>query len=128
MRRELDPQAHHLGTEEEPDVGNKGARGNTASAAMAARLREELAPLGPVSSKPMFGGHGIFCDGVMFALVDTAGTPFLRTYDDDAEPPVGAVRHGRMPYWSVGDDLLARPDELLERARASLRTARDARR
>jgi len=28
-----------------------------------------LAPLGPVQAKRMFGGHGIFLDGLMFALI-----------------------------------------------------------
>ncbi|MCV0404220.1 MAG: TfoX/Sxy family protein [Chloroflexi bacterium] len=93
---------------------------------MAARLRDELEPLGEVTSKPMFGGHGIFCDGVMFGLVDSGGTPFLRIHegDPDAETPAGTERHGRMPYWSVSDDVLARQDVLLERARRSLDMAR----
>lgn len=30
---------------------------------------ESLAPLGGVSARRMFGGHGIFKDGLMFALI-----------------------------------------------------------
>ena len=30
---------------------------------------ESLQPLGPVGARRMFGGHGIFLDGVMFALI-----------------------------------------------------------
>ena len=30
---------------------------------------ESLRPLGPVSARRMFGGHGIFLDGVMFGLI-----------------------------------------------------------
>jgi DNA transformation protein len=30
---------------------------------------ESLQPLGPVSARRMFGGHGIYLDGVMFALI-----------------------------------------------------------
>ena len=30
---------------------------------------ESLRPLGPVSARRMFGGHGIYLHGVMFALV-----------------------------------------------------------
>jgi len=30
---------------------------------------ELLAPLGRVAARRMFGGHGIYCDGVMFALI-----------------------------------------------------------
>lgn len=32
-------------------------------------LLEQLEPLGSVQSKRMFGGHGIFMDGLMFGLV-----------------------------------------------------------
>jgi DNA transformation protein len=32
---------------------------------------ESLRPLGPVSARRMFGGHGIYLDGVMFALIAT---------------------------------------------------------
>ncbi len=93
---------------------------------MAAVLLEELKPLGDVTRRAMFGGHGIFADGVMFGLVDSEGTPFLRA--DDDSPPDGSVRHGRMPYWSVPDDLLDAPDRLRERAGRSLASARAARR
>ena len=30
---------------------------------------ESLQPLGPVSARRMFGGHGIYLDGAMFALI-----------------------------------------------------------
>jgi TfoX/Sxy family transcriptional regulator of competence genes len=30
---------------------------------------ELLAPLGRVSERPMFGGHGIYCDGLFIAIV-----------------------------------------------------------
>jgi DNA transformation protein and related proteins len=32
-------------------------------------LVEQLAPLGDVSARSMFGGWGVYCDGRMFALV-----------------------------------------------------------
>jgi DNA transformation protein and related proteins len=33
---------------------------------------ESLRPLGPVSARRMFGGHGIFMDGLMFGLIADA--------------------------------------------------------
>jgi DNA transformation protein len=33
------------------------------------RLLSALAPLGPVESRPMFGGHGLYLDGRFFAIV-----------------------------------------------------------
>ncbi|MBB3016788.1 TfoX/Sxy family protein [Cupriavidus alkaliphilus] len=47
-------------------------------------LLELMGPLaariGPVTAKRMFGGHGLFYDGLMFALV-SAGTCYLKADD-----------------------------------------------
>ncbi len=107
-------------------MGEKGARRSDAGTAMAATLVDDLSPLGDVTQRAMFGGHGIFADGVMFGLVDSEGTAFLRA--DDDSPSDGSVRHGRMPYWSVPDELLDAPDRLRELAERSLASARGARR
>ena len=40
-----------------------------ASDGFAEFLREELAPLGRVTMRRMFGKTGVFCDGVMFGMV-----------------------------------------------------------
>ena len=40
-----------------------------------------LVPLGPVTARSMFGGHGLYADGLMFGLLDD-GDLFLKT---DAE-------------------------------------------
>ena len=37
-----------------------------ASASFAEFLREQLAPLGRVTMRRMFGKTGVFCDGLMF--------------------------------------------------------------
>lgn len=105
-------------------MAEKGARQSTAGAETAERLLDELAPLGNVTSKTMFGGCGVFEDGVMFALVDSSGDAFLRA--DDATAPefaeAGSEAHGRMPYWRI-------PKAVLDNAAALMQwatTARDA--
>lgn len=40
-----------------------------ASDSFADFLREQLAPLGRVTMRRMFGKTGVFCDGVMFGMV-----------------------------------------------------------
>ena len=96
-------------------MGDKGARQSEAGAAMADRLLDELAPLGAVTAKKMFGGYGLFDDGVMFAIVDSTGHPYLRA--DETTAPVfvdsGSEKHGRMPYWRIPSEVLADPDQLL---------------
>jgi DNA transformation protein len=32
-------------------------------------LREQFAPLGEITSRAMFGGHVLYCDGTVFALI-----------------------------------------------------------
>ena len=43
-------------------------------------LREQLAPLGRVTMRRMFGKTGVFCDGVMFGMV-TNNMLYLRVDD-----------------------------------------------
>jgi hypothetical protein len=53
-----------------------------ASATFAEFLREHLAPLGRVTMRRMFGKTGVFCDGVMFAVV-TENTLYVRVDDQN---------------------------------------------
>lgn len=95
-------------------MGSTGARSTSAGIEAAERLMSTLEPLGDVTSRAMFGGHGIFKDDVMFAIVDSEGRVFLRA--DAATTPAfeaaGSTRHPRMPYWEVPAPVLAQPDEL----------------
>ncbi|MSO75007.1 MAG: TfoX family protein [Alphaproteobacteria bacterium] len=45
------------------------------------QMVSRLAPLGAVVARPMFGGHGIFLDGLMFGLV-WSGTVYLKVDDE----------------------------------------------
>jgi DNA transformation protein len=97
-------------------MGTSGERQSSAGEDRAARLVEALAPLGHVTSKKMFGGHGIFVDSVMFALIDSSGTAHLRA-DDTTEPGYvqrGSSRHSRMPYWQIPTEILESDEDLLE--------------
>jgi len=38
---------------------------------------EQLAPLGSITSRAMFGGHALYCDGIVFALI-AANTLYLK--------------------------------------------------
>ena len=63
-------------------------------------LLQMLTPLGEVRAKPMFGGHGLFLDGTMFALVTRGGALYLKA-DDINRPDFearGLEKYGKMPY------------------------------
>ncbi len=91
-------------------------------------MTTDLAGIGDVTSRAMFGGYGIFASGVMFALVDSAGSAFLRTDQAGADElaGLGAERHARMPYWSVPPSVAADAGELERWAGRALEVARAA--
>ena len=105
-------------------MGEKGARQSGHAAEAAQGLVDDLAPLGEVTSKRMFGGFGIFEDGLMFALVDSEGSAFLRLGASNEDRY--RERHGRMPYGRVPDEVLADDQQLLTWANEALQAARAA--
>ena len=105
-----------------------------ASDSFAEFLREQLAPLGGVAMRRMFGKTGVFCDGVMFAVV-TENTLYFRVDDQNREifkeassfPPLNYAKGGVMidlSFWRVPERLFDEPDELITWARAALAAAR----
>jgi DNA transformation protein len=105
----------------------------TASPSFAEFLREQLAPLGHVTVRRMFGGAGVFCDGLMFGIVSD-DTLFLKAdagnrgaYEAEGLGPLAYEAKGRtieLPYWQVPERLFDEPDEMLAWARAALAVAR----
>ncbi|MDH3192913.1 MAG: TfoX/Sxy family protein [Acidimicrobiia bacterium] len=95
-----------------------------APAEVAEVLIEEWTPLGQVTSKSMFGGVGLFCDGVMFTIIDKQGTVYLRSDEttDAIFEAAGSRKHG-MPYWLVPASVMGDHAELLSWARRAVRVA-----
>jgi DNA transformation protein len=105
-----------------------------ASDSFAEFLREQLAPLGRVTMRRMFGKTGVFCGGLMFGMV-TDDTLYLRVDDHnratfkEAEsfPPLNYEKQGRtidLAFWRAPDRLFDEPDELVIWARVALAAAR----
>lgn len=111
-------------------MGEKGARRSAAGAEAVEGLVDDLQPLGDVEPKKMFGGYGVFLDGTMFALVDSAGGVFLRGDDTTAGEfaAAGSSKHGRMPYWEIPDAVRSDADQLVAWARRALTIAEGAKR
>jgi DNA transformation protein len=61
---------------------------------------EQLAGPGPVSAKAMFGGVGLYCQGLFFALIDD-DTLYLKV-DDTTRPDF--LRLGSEPFRPYGDE------------------------
>lgn len=109
-------------------MGEQGARLTGTAVEVGEAIVADLASLGDVRSKKMFGGVGIFGDDVMFVIVDSAGNVFLRVDDGNRDrfEAAGAEKHGRMPYYAVPAAVLNDEAALLEWAGGSLRVAKDA--
>src|SRR5205085_10763932 len=105
-----------------------------ASDSFAEFLREQLAPLGRVTVRRMFGKTGVFCDGVMLAMVRD-NTLYFRVDDENQEtfkeaesfPPLNYEKKGGtidLAFWRAPERLFDEPDELVTWARAALAAAR----
>lgn len=85
-------------------MGQKGDKHTNESQLSAELLLEKLAGIAGISSKKMFGGHGIFHEGKMFAMVDSKGDVYMR-YDPAQFREIGeSVKHGKMPYFTIPEN------------------------
>jgi len=105
-----------------------------ASDGFAEFLRDQLAPLGRITLRRMFGKTGVFCDGFMLGMVRD-NTLYFRVDDDnrvtfkEAEsfPPLNYEKKGctiDLSFWRAPERLFDEPDELVTWARAALAAAR----
>ena len=104
-----------------------------ASDSFADFLREQLAPLGHVAMRRMFGKTGVFCDGLMFAMV-TDYTLYFRVDDHNREAfkeaetfsPLSYEKKGEtidLSFWRAPERLFDQPDELVTWAREAMGAA-----
>jgi DNA transformation protein and related proteins len=100
-----------------------------ASDSFAEFLREELAPLGRITMRRMFGKTGVFCDGVMLGMV-TDNMLYFRVdahnraafKEAEAFPPLNYEKQGRtidLAFWRVPERFFDEPEELLLWGRAA---------
>jgi DNA transformation protein len=105
-----------------------------ASDSFAEFLREQLAPLGRVTMRRMFGKTGVFCDGLMLGMV-RGDTLYFRVDDNNRAtfneaasfPPLNYQKKGGsidLSFWRAPERLFDEPDELIAWARAALGAAR----
>ncbi len=96
-------------------------------------IEELFESVGPVTIRRMFGGKGIYADGIIFAL-ELRGELMLKG-DEESAPlleAAGATRwryEGKggkpvaMPYWTIPDEALDDPDIMAKWARIALDAA-----
>jgi DNA transformation protein len=102
---------------------------------LADHVTEQLAPLGAVRARAMFGGHGIYLDDLMFALIADETLYFKvddanrADYEAAGSTPfkLYADRATLMPYWVVPDEVMEDRARLIGWARKSVDAALRAR-
>ena len=105
-----------------------------ASDSFADFLREQLAPLGHITMRRMFGKTGVFCDGLMLGMV-TDNTLYFRVDDHNRAafeeaaffPPLNYKKRGTtidLAFWRAPERLFDEPDEFVTWARIALAAAR----
>ena len=97
-------------------------------------VRDLLAGFGPVTIRNMFGGAGIYADGIMFAILAEdvlylkADETSARAFRAEGMEPFTYVTEGKGPvvmsYFEAPPRLLDEPDELVTWAREAHRVAR----
>lgn len=93
-----------------------------------------LSPLGNIKARKMFGGYGIYKDGVFFALIIE---DVLYFKVGDANRPIYEASHSKpfsyirpdgksvaMSYWEVPDDVLENHHKLAQWVEESVAVAR----
>ena len=98
-------------------------------------LQDQLRALGHVAVRRMFGGAGVYCDGVMFGLVSDDTLYFRvddanrKAFEAEGLQPFtydGKGKTIQLPYWRVPERLFDEPDEMVDWARAAVAAARRA--
>jgi|SRR5687768_14749416 len=93
---------------------------------------EQLAPAGRVTSRAMFGGIGLYLDGLFFALIDDDALYFkaddttrARYQEAGSRPfcPYPDRPDQSMGYWQVPADVLEEPETLAAWAREAMGVA-----
>jgi DNA transformation protein and related proteins len=104
-----------------------------ASDSFAEFLSEQLAPLGPITMRRMFGKTGVFCDGLMLGMV-TDNTLYFRVDDHNRAafeeaasfPPLNYRKKSDiidLSFWRAPERLFDEPDEFVAWARLALAAA-----
>ena len=100
-------------------------------------ILELLAPLGQPVGRPMFGGHGIFNHGLMFAIVIDQQLYFKTDSNNIVEyvsrglPPFVYQRRGKnvsLNYYQAPDEILDDSETLLPWAQHAYQAALNAKR
>src|SRR4030088_3395965 len=106
------------------------------SAVFLAFRKDQLPGLGTITTRRMFSGAGLYCDGMIFALILRDTLYFKvddgnrQAYEAEGLEPFTYEARGKTvrigAYWQVPERLFDEPDEMLDWARGALEAGRRA--
>lgn len=95
-------------------------------------LKELFESFGPVQVRKMFGGYGVYYDGIMFALVED-DTLYLKADDSSAADYesrglarfeyIRAGKTVKLSYYQAPEEILDNPDDAADWARRAYAAA-----
>ena len=102
-------------------------------------VQGQLERFGPVTIKKMFGGAGVYADGLFFGLIDSNDAFYLKVDDSNRadyeargsnafNPHMASGKSVTMAYMTVPEDVVEDPLELAAWARKSVAAAAKAKR
>jgi DNA transformation protein len=98
-------------------------------------VQDQLSEVGPITIRSMFGGGGVYADGVMFGLIAfdalylKADETTIPDFESEGSEPFTYEGEGkpiRMSYWQVPERLYEDPDDMTAWAHKALEVARRA--
>ena len=99
-------------------------------------LQDQLRGLGRITTRRMFSGAGLYCDGTIFALILRDTLYFKvddgnrQAYEAEGLEPFTYESRGKTvrvgAYWQIPERQLDEPDEMLDWARGALAAGRRA--
>ena len=95
---------------------------------------DQFAAWDNISVRKMFGGAGLYCDGMMFGLIaddvvylkvdDSNQEDFVKAGSSAFNPYPDKTKTAVMSYYEIPADVLENPDELAKWAQCSLSIAK----
>ena len=97
------------------------------------RIKADLRDLGEITSRPMFGGHGIYWNGVRFGLL-YRGRLYFKVSSDSKEDYLARgmgpfrpnERQTSKSYYEVPQDVLEDQEAFLSWARQAIRAGQES--
>lgn len=98
----------------------------SASKAYCEAVKAQLSPFMPVTSRAMFGGYGLYSDGVIFALITSDDTLHFKVDDSNRAiyEDAGLQQFHNMPYYQVAPTWFDQPEKLYEFAQQSVEVSK----